>query len=72
DILGIRLETDTTQADTTTLQPYEQAVDLLLSIRKEAKTRKDWATSDHIRDALTAIGFNIKDTKDGGWEWSLR
>lgn len=72
DILGIRLDGESARDDAASLKPYEDAVDLLLQIRKEAKTRKDWATSDHIRDALAAIGFNVKDTKDGGWEWSLR
>lgn len=51
-------------------KPYENAVDLLLSIRKEAKERKDWATSDLIRNQLAAYGFAVKDTKDG-FEWSL-
>ena len=52
------------------LKPYHDAVDLLLQIRAEAKSRKDWATSDLIRDRLAAIGFSVKDTKDGV-EWSL-
>ena len=54
------------------MKPYEEAVDLLLQIRKDAKANKDWATSDKIRDALAAIGFSVKDTKDGGFEWSLK
>ena len=49
---------------------YQQAVDLLLNIRLDAKRNKDWATSDRIRNELTQIGFTIKDTKDG-FEWSL-
>ena len=31
---------------------------------------KDWATSDHIRDQLAALGFEVKDTKDG-FSWKL-
>ena len=46
------------------------AIDLLLNIRLEAKKNKDWATSDKIRNELTAIGFEIKDTKDG-FEWKI-
>ena len=38
--------------------------------RQVAKANKDWATSDKIRNELTALGFAIKDTKDG-FEWSL-
>jgi cysteinyl-tRNA synthetase len=41
-----------------------------LNMRLEAKRNKDWATSDKIRNELTALGFSIKDTKDG-FEWSL-
>ncbi|MDE7335974.1 MAG: cysteine--tRNA ligase, partial [Muribaculaceae bacterium] len=53
------------------LKPYEQAVDLLLQIRAESKAKKDWATSDLIRNSLAAIGFDVKDTKDG-FEWKLK
>lgn len=68
EILGVR--TDISGGDAN-LRPFEEAVDLLLDLRKEAKTKKDWATSDLIRDKLSAIGFEIKDTKDG-FEWKLK
>ncbi|MGM9844635.1 MAG: cysteine--tRNA ligase [Muribaculaceae bacterium] len=58
-------------ADAASLKPYEEAVDLLLDIRREAKQKKDWTTSDFIRDRLAAIGFDVKDTKDG-YEWSVK
>ncbi|MDE6279386.1 MAG: cysteine--tRNA ligase, partial [Paramuribaculum sp.] len=51
--------------------PFRKAVDLLLDLRSKAKAEKDWATSDMIRDRLSAIGFDIKDTKNG-YEWSLK
>ncbi len=69
DILGIVNETAT--APSQSLKPFEEAVDLLLSIRAEAKAKKDWATSDLIRDRLAAMGFTVKDTKDGV-EWTLQ
>jgi cysteinyl-tRNA synthetase len=44
-------------------------VDMILSVRQEAKANKDWATSDKIRNELTAIGIRVKDRKDGvDWE----
>ena len=49
---------------------YSQVVDMLLEQRLIAKQNKDWATSDKIRDELAALGFIIKDTKDGT-EWKL-
>lgn len=51
-------------------QAYAGAVDLLLELRATAKANKDWATSDRIRNELTALGFTIKDTKEGA-EWKL-
>ncbi|MGL5894911.1 MAG: CysS/YqeB C-terminal domain-containing protein, partial [Bacteroidales bacterium] len=41
------------------------AVDMLLEMRQQAKSNKDWATSDKIRNELQALGFEIKDGKDG-------
>lgn len=70
DILGIK--TDLLEGESSSsLEPFEKAVDLLLELRKEAKVKKDWATSDLIRDKIQEIGFDVKDTKDG-FEWSLR
>ena len=68
DILGLRLEEQ--GAGDEKLKAFHSAVDLLLGIRLEAKQNKDWATSDKIRNRLTELGFQIKDTKDG-FEWSL-
>ena len=45
-------------------------MEMVLEQRAQAKAAKDWATSDHIRDALKAIGIQVKDTKDGA-EWTL-
>uniref|UniRef100_A0AB33J2N3 Cysteine--tRNA ligase n=1 Tax=Prevotella sp. GTC17254 TaxID=3236794 RepID=A0AB33J2N3_9BACT len=44
---------------------FGKVVDMVLELRKKAKDNKDWATSDQIRDALAAAGFEVKDTKDG-------
>ena len=68
DLLGIRVGVEESGAD---LKPYEGAVDLLMEIRKNAKEQKDWATSDLIRNKLTDLGFDVKDTKNGV-EWSVR
>ena len=68
DILGVR---DVASSGDVNLKPYEEAVDLLLQIRKNAKDNKDWTTSDLIRNRLAEIGFDVKDTKDG-FEWSLK
>ena len=68
EILGIRVDDSGETGDS--LKPYREAVNLLLEIRANAKKNKDWTTSDLIRDRLAAIGFSVKDTKDGV-EWSV-
>ncbi|MBD5333964.1 MAG: cysteine--tRNA ligase [Bacteroides sp.] len=70
DILGVRTEMTGSGDNPEALRPFEEAVDLLLEIRGNAKAAKDWATSDLIRDRMAAIGFTVKDTKDGA-EWKL-
>jgi cysteinyl-tRNA synthetase len=69
DILGFQQETiPSGQANHEVLN---DVVDLLLKLRIEAKNNKDWATSDKIRDSLTELGFEIKDTKEG-FEWVFK
>jgi cysteinyl-tRNA synthetase len=70
DILGLRLEEAAGGMEEKTLGAYKGAVDMLLNMRLEAKQNKDWATSDKIRNSLSELGFQIKDTKDG-FEWTL-
>lgn len=66
DVLGLRNEKQE-GAGGNNMVP--QLVDMLLSIRQEAKANKDWATSDKIRNSLTEIGIRVKDRKDGvDWE----
>ena len=69
DLLGLKDEARS-GADNGSVEAFSKAVDLLLSIRQQAKANKDWATSDKIRNELTAMGFEIKDTKEGA-EWKL-
>ena len=68
DILGL---VESKQVDNSGNEAYGKAVELLLEMRREAKARKDWATSDLIRDRLGEIGFELKDTKEGT-EWKLK
>ena len=44
---------------------------LLIDIRKEAKEKKDYATSDKIRKQLLSQGIILKDEKDGNMSWGL-
>ena len=69
DLLGLKDESRS-GAENGSIEAFSKAMDLLLSIRQQAKANKDWATSDKIRNELTALGFTIKDTKDGA-EWKI-
>ena len=40
-------------------------VQALLDARAAARTAKDWAASDQIRDQLKGMGWEVKDTKQG-------
>ena len=46
-------------------------VDLLIQIRKEARMKKDFATSDKIRNELLTLGVQLKDEKDGNVSWTI-
>ncbi|MDR2844111.1 MAG: cysteine--tRNA ligase [Candidatus Symbiothrix sp.] len=67
DLLGI---TNELKSGNASYESFAKAVDMLLQLRMQAKQNKDWATSDKIRNELTALGFEIKDTKEG-FEWKL-
>ncbi len=43
----------------------DKVLSLLIEIRKDARTRKDFATSDQIRNRLAEAGVMLKDEKDG-------
>jgi cysteinyl-tRNA synthetase len=43
----------------------DELMQVVLKIRSEAKLRKDFYTSDQIRDQLKQIGIEIKDGKEG-------
>ena len=67
DILGLKEEAG---SGTAREEAFGAVVDMLLEQRAKAKANKDWATSDLIRDRLAALGFEVKDTKDG-FSWKL-
>jgi cysteinyl-tRNA synthetase len=65
DILGLK---SINEADNEKLKGVMQ---LLVDIRREAKSKKDFVTSDKIRNQLSQLGISLKDEKDGGMSWSL-
>ena len=50
----------------------ENLITLLIDVRNEARSQKQFAIADMIRDRLAAIGIQLKDSKDGTkWERKL-
>lgn len=43
----------------------DELVQLLVSVRQEARQRKDFATGDRIRDGLLELGVKLVDSKEG-------
>ncbi|WP_413670029.1 cysteine--tRNA ligase [Mucilaginibacter sp. Mucisp86] len=58
DVLGLQNE----QAANDDLP---KVLNFIVDLRSEAKSNKDYATSDKIRDGLSQIGFQLKDSKEG-------
>lgn len=50
---------------------HEQLIELLLSVRKALRDKKEWAMSDRIRDGLAEIGVAIEDSPEGT-TWRLK
>ena len=63
DILGLKEESSEDQNDV-----VKGLMDLILTIRKDVREKKDFSTSDQIRDALQNLKISVKDTKEGP-EW---
>jgi cysteinyl-tRNA synthetase len=59
DVLGLAM---TTEQDDSKL---DGVMELVLNLRQQARTNKDWTTSDQIRDGLASVGIVVKDGKDG-------
>jgi cysteinyl-tRNA synthetase len=45
--------------------PTEAQVAALVEQRTEARKRREWAESDSLRDAVLALGYEIRDTAEG-------
>lgn len=61
DVLGIKNE----KTSGNNLDKIDGIMKMLIEMRNDARTNKNWALSDEIRDKLLAIGIQIKDGKEG-------
>jgi cysteinyl-tRNA synthetase len=65
DIFGLKSETAGER------DKLKGVMKVLIDLRKEARAKKDWATSDKIRNQLAELGIQLKDEKTGEMSWSV-
>jgi len=65
DVFGLKVESVTSDGK------LPGVIQLLIDIRKEAKAKKDFATSDKIRNQLLELNIQLKDEKNGEVSWSV-
>jgi len=61
DVLGLKDDI----ANETGNEKLESVVNMLITMRNEARANKDFALSDQIRNKLTDLGIELKDNKEG-------
>jgi len=67
-ILGFSLE-DSRKA--VGVETGHRIVDLIIDLRQDARSKKDFATSDLIRKRLTECGVTLMDNQQGKSDWEL-
>ncbi len=65
DVLGLQEERNSNNA------ALDGAIKVLIDLRKKARTDRNYALSDKIRDDLKAAGIQLKDGKDGEMSYEL-
>ncbi|MDK7374189.1 MULTISPECIES: cysteine--tRNA ligase [Weeksella] len=60
-VLGLKEEE--TLSDST--HKLDGVLQMLIEMRNQARVDKNWALSDQIRDELSSLGIQLKDSKDG-------
>lgn len=60
DVFGLKNEEDNASGAT-----IASLMDLILDLRQQARSTKDWPTADKIRDGLKAAGITVKDGPEG-------
>ena len=65
DILGLQMHVE---GDDNKL---DGIINLLINMRKDARAKKDYATSDRIRNELHELGIQLKDEKDGNISYTI-
>lgn len=65
DILGLKAVTAEDN------EKFKGVMQLLIELRKDAKIKKDFVTSDKIRNQLSTLGIQLKDEKGGEMSYTI-
>ena len=63
-LFGILDET-VLKKETVEMEELDRFIELLVSVRQKARSKKDWELADYIREELKKLGVRIEDTKTG-------
>ena len=73
NVFGIVIEVENTvkEEDGENMELTKKLIELLIKLRSEARSEKNFKLSDEIRNELKALGVEIKDNKDGSTDYNL-
>ena len=67
-VLGIYTELESITNGNARL--VNQLMELVIDIRNDSRSRKDWVMADKVRDRLHEIEIELQDTPSGtNWKW---
>ena len=73
NVFGIAIEAENAvkKEDGENMELTKKLIELLIKLRSEARSEKNFKLSDEIRDELKVLGVEIKDNKDGSTDYNL-
>ena len=73
NVFGIAIEVENAvkEEDGENMELTKKLIELLIKLRSEARSEKNFKLSDEIRDKLKKLGVEIKDNKDGSTDYNL-
>jgi len=69
--IAIEIENAVKEEDGENMELTKKLIELLIKLRSEARSEKNFKLSDEIRDKLKKLGVEIKDNKDGSTDYNL-
>lgn len=65
EVLGLSVSGQAANADNDAAEKLDHALKLIIELRANARSSKDWSTADLIRDTLAQAGIRIEDGPNG-------